>query len=249
MPALARKSSPVADPTFYPVDDDMGEGVLHQLIASLLQALLQRFFSSTDRLAFVGVNTFLYWVQFHPEVTVAPDVYVMDGISPDVAPDNWKLWENGSVPSFVLEVVSKYPKKDYDTIHEKYADLGVPELVVFDPKAGRPRSKRVRWQVYRRIARRGFVKVEVSNEDRVFSKQLGLWLRVVGEGDRMRVRPSTGPRGDELLPTPDEIAIAEREARAAAEAKAEAERAARAAAEAELTRLRRELARLAKRRR
>lgn len=205
--SAAPNLSRIPDTTFYPVDDDMGEGVLHQVIAALLQALLRRYFAESGRVAFTGVNTFLYWVQFHPEITVAPDVYVMDGVSPDAAPDNWKLWEHGAVPSFVLEVVSKYPKKDYETVHEKYADMGVPELVIFDPKAGRPRSKRVRWQVYRRIPGRGLVRVEVTNEDRVRSKKLGCWLRAVGEGDAMRVRLATGPRGETLLPTPEERAV------------------------------------------
>jgi Uma2 family endonuclease len=225
--AAARKLSPV-DTTFYPVDDAMGEGLLHREIVVLFEALLRYFLSRRGVVARVAANTFIYWVQFHPEITVAPDVYVMDGVAPDASPDNWKLWENGVVPSFVLEVVSKETKKDYTTVHEKYDSLGVPEVIIFDPRAGRPRSKRVRWQIYRRIAKRGLVKVDVTNGDRVFSKQLGCWLRVVGEGNALRVRIATGENGDELFPTEAEAA------RAAAEA-------ARAEAEAEVARLRRQL--------
>jgi Uma2 family endonuclease len=249
--AAAKKSSPV-DTTFYPADDNMGEELLHREIVELFRALLQYFFSCRNIVARVGANTFIYWVQFHPEITIDPDLYVMHGIAPDASPDNWKLWENGVVPSFVLEVVSKETKKDYTTVHEKYDAMGVPEVIIFDPKAGRPRSKRVRWQIYRRIAKRGLVKVEVTNGDRVFSKQLGCWLRMVGEGNAMRVRIATGDQGDDLIPTEAEAAAARAEAeaaRAAAEAARAAAEAARAAAEAaraeaaeaEVARLRRQL--------
>ncbi len=229
--SLAQKLPRAHDPTFYPVDDDMAEGVLHRHIAELLRSLLQRWLVETGQIAFAGANTFIYWAQFHPEICVAPDVYVMPGVRPDAAPDNWKLWESGAVPSLVVEIVSKHPKKDYATIHEKYADLGVPEVIIFDPKAGRARSKRVRWQVYRRRSRGGFARVEVSNEDRVRSRSLGCWLRAAGAGGELRVRVATGATGDDLFPT-----------------EAEAERRARAEAEAEIARLRAQLARLEGRR-
>jgi Uma2 family endonuclease len=224
----------------------MAEGVLHQLITSEIQRQLRRFFADADRVAFVGVNTFLYWVQFHPEITVAPDVYVMDGVSPDAAPDNWKLWKRGAVPSLVIEVVSKNPAydgegarqaelpayKDYTTIHEIYDALGVPEVILFDPEADHPSSKRVRWQVYRRIAGQGLVKVEVANGDRVYSEQLGCWLRMVGADSSMRVHLATGDERNELFPT-----------------KAEALAARAAAAEAEVARLRREIEELGSKKR
>lgn len=93
-----------------------------------------------------------------------------------------------------------------------YGDLGVQELVIFDPHV-RPdlRSRRVRWQVYRRIRRRGLVRVEVMQSDRVRSKNLGVWLRAVGAGEDVRVRLALGPHGDDLYPTEAEAERAAKE--------------------------------------
>jgi hypothetical protein len=70
--AAAKKLS-VVDTTFYPVDDDMGEGVLHREIVELFRALLRYFLEKRSVVARVGANTFIYWVPFHPEITVAPE--------------------------------------------------------------------------------------------------------------------------------------------------------------------------------
>jgi Uma2 family endonuclease len=199
--AAARRLSEKPDTTFYPVDDDMGEGLLHRDIADVLRFLLQRYLTQQGQVARVGANQFIYWEQFHPEVTLAPDVYVLPGVTPETTLENWKVWETGIVPSFAFEVVSKYPKKDYEEILPRYGELGVPEVIVFDHRGGRPRSKRVRWQVYRRIGKRGLVLVEKSNADRVRSKALGCWLRMVGEDSQVRVRVGTGSEGDTLFPT------------------------------------------------
>jgi hypothetical protein len=182
-------------------------------------------------------------VQFNPRAAVAPDVYVLPGVDPDGEVESWKVWETGVVPSFALEVVSLDVRKDYEESPRAYADFRVGELVIFDPKY-ETRRDRVRWQVYRRVARRGLVAVEVTNADRVYSRALGCWLRAVGRGGAMRVRLATGTRGEVLVPTAEEAERAERAAREAEHAARETERAAREAAEAEVVRLRRELRRL-----
>jgi hypothetical protein len=231
------------DPTFYPVDDDMGEGLTHRDIAELARQQIARFLAQQGTIACVGANQFIYWVQGDPRKTMAPDVYVLPGVAPDTEIDCWKVWETGIAPSFGLEVVSRAVKKDYADVLARYRELGVLEGILFDPKATKASTKRVRWQVYRRIKGRGLVRVEVSNEDRIKSKQLGCWLRMVGKGAALRVRVATGPKGDELFPTEAEAETKAREAetkareveakaRAEAQARAEAEAEARAAAEA-----------------
>lgn len=91
--------------------------------------------------------------------------------------------------------------------------------MIFDPDWERGRD-RVRWQRYRRLKTRGFVRVETTNVDRIHARVLGCWLRVIGAGEEARLRLATGPEGDELFPT---VAEAERAAK-------EAERAAKEAA-------------------
>ncbi|MBX3207210.1 MAG: Uma2 family endonuclease [Labilithrix sp.] len=219
----------------YPESDDMGEHELQRFIAELLRPMLARFLAARGVVAHAGADQFFYWAPGNPTKRVAPDIYVLPRVRQDIAIRSWKTWETEIVPSFVLEVASDDVTKDYEDNPVLYDELGVDELVIFDPHA-RPgsRSRRVRWQVYRRIRGRGFVRVEVSQSDRVRSKVLGAWLRAVGTGDAMRVRLGIGPRGEELVPTEAEEERAAKEAeRAAKEAERAAKEAERAAKEAE----------------
>jgi fused signal recognition particle receptor len=68
----------------------------------------------------------------------------------------------------------------------------------------------------------------------VRSRALGVWIRAVQEGARVRLRLATGARGEDVLPSDAEVAAAEQLVRRIAEAQAEAEREARRAAEAAL---------------
>ncbi|MBX3212044.1 MAG: Uma2 family endonuclease [Labilithrix sp.] len=240
----------------YPENDDMGEHELQRYIAELLRPLLARFLASRGIVAHAGADQFFYWAPGNPTKRIAPDVYILPRVRQDIAIRSWKTWETGIVPSFVLEVASSDVAKDYEDNPILYGELGVDELVIFDPHA-RPgsRSRHVRWQVYRRIRAR-LVRVEVSQSDRVRSKVLRAWLRAVGSGDAMRVRVATGPHGDDLFPTEAEAERAAKEQERAAKeqeraakeqeraakeqerAAKEQERALRSAAEAEVGRLR-----------
>src|SRR5262249_23366074 len=145
--------------------------------------------------------------------------YVLPRVRQDFVIRSWKTWETGIVPSFVLEIASDAIAKDYDDNPVLYDELGVDELTIFDPHA-RPgsRSRPVRWQVYRRLRGRDLVRVEVSQSDRVRSKQLRCWLRATGVGDAVRIRLGAGGRGDDLYPTEaEEERAAKEEERAAKE--------------------------------
>ncbi len=216
----------------------MGEDALQRFIAELLRPLIAMWLAMSDRKCFVGADQFIYLVEGDNKTRVAPDVYVLPGVDPNLAPPCWKLWELESGPSFAVEIASQKYRKDYFDLPPEYDRMGTRELVIFDPKVTSRSRVRVRWQIYRRVSQRGWKLVEKSNEDRVYSRELGCWLRAVGSGPQLRVRLSTGDRGDVLVPTEGETAQAERTVRAMAEAKAaimgaqaEAERDARQRAE------------------
>jgi len=277
IPYRARRTSGAAapravldDPTIYPSTDDMGDPTLQVSIAVLLMSLIERWLAARGTPMFVSMNTFFFWKQFEPTACVAPDVYVLPGVSLTGRPSAWKVWETGKVPSFVLEVVSSDVDKDYLVSPQKYDRLGVRELVVFDPYY-QASPDRFQWQVFRRLKKRGLARVEATNADRVTSRVLGCFLRAVGAGEGVRIRLGTGPSGDALVPTDEEArtraeaerrrAEAERRRAEAELARAEAERAeeragreraeaeraeeraGRERAEAELAQLRAELAR------
>jgi len=231
MSSAALKLEPLFDPTVYPSEDDMAEGSLQRFISEQFRALVERYLEQRGTPTFVGANQFIYWKQFDPSRTIAPDVFVLPDVEPGIKIDSWKTWETSIVPSFALEVVSQDYLKDYSDGPGRYDALGVRELVIFDPEYKTDLSERMRFQVYRRLGKRGLVRVEATNNDRVRSKVLSCWLRAVGKDTQStRLRIATGPTGETLLPTAEEAEQAERAARAKAEAVAEAERAARAKA-------------------
>jgi hypothetical protein len=216
----------------------MGEDTLQRWIVELLRPLVEQWLAQRRVKALVGADQFIYWRQHDPHRRVAPDVYVLPGVAPATHVRAWKVWETGIAPSFCFEVVSRDWEKDDTGAPERYAALGARELVIFDP-AWAGRSGGLRWQVYRRLARRGLVRVEATNGDRVRSRVLGCWLRALGVGVATRVRVASGARGETLLPTPAEMvarAQASAEyARAAAQSERAAKEAALARAEAEQT--------------
>jgi hypothetical protein len=230
--------------------------MLQRRIVELLRPLLEWWLNVCRGVVeFVGADQFIYWRQYDPQATVAPDIYVIPGVDPSTQPKSWKLWLDKVVPSLALEVVSDEWEKDYRDIPDKYDQIGVRELVVFDAdwEAG---AERLRWQVYRRVGQRGLVRVEVTDKDRVKLKSIGCWLRAVGAGNDLRLRIGEGAAGDSLVPTAEEREHAEREAKEAERAAKEAERAAKEAeragkeaAVARVKQLERRLQRLAARQR
>ncbi|MBI2389291.1 MAG: Uma2 family endonuclease [Deltaproteobacteria bacterium] len=230
MPARAKS----LDPVVYPETDHMGEHELQRFIAELLRPLIERYLRQAGVVAHVGADTFIYFAKGDPTQRIAPDVYVLEGVSQDLAVSSWKLWEGTPAPRFALEVVTSDALKDYDDVPAIFGRIGGYELVLFDPEARPTSRRRARFTVFRRSAE-GFRLVERTHGDRVRSEALGCWLRAVGEGASLRVRLALDAAGDELVPT-------EAEARDAAEA-------ARVEVEAENARLRAELEALRRRRR
>ncbi len=220
MPSAAAKRR-IEDPTFYPVEEKLGEDSLQTFVAELFRGLVERHLAMQGKPTFVGADQFIYWVQHHPEKVLAPDVYVLPGVPRDGRVTCLKTWEAGVVPSFALEIVSPNSvDKDYRLAPERYAELGVAELLVFDPDYRRGKD-RLRFQVFRRV-RGKLARVTVTKEDRVRSRVLGCWIRAVGTGGGIRLRLATGTGGDTLIPTEAE---AERARAEQADARAEQERA------------------------
>lgn len=192
----------------YPVEDDVAETLLHQHIRTLLRRLVQGWLADQGRRALVGSDQFVYWLEGRADRSLGPDLFVLPGEDPDREIDSWRVWAESGPPTFALEVVSVDKAKDYEEGPPKYGELGVRELVIYDPLRGtQPRSDRIRWQVHR-WGPAGFVRVEAHDDDRVFSEELQCWLVEEGPAESPRVRLFGGPNADWRVPTPEE---AERE--------------------------------------
>ena len=173
---------------------------------------------------YVAGNMLLYYEEGNPAASVAPDVFVVQGVAKGER-RTYRLWEEGQPPTVVFEITSRGSRlEDLGTMRAVYAMLGVQEYFLYDPLGEylRPPLQGYGLQEgeYQRIPPRA--------EGGLTSQALDLDLRL--EDGRLRlVNPATGER----LLTPAEAQAAHR-----------AEAAARRAAEAELERLRAELARL-----
>jgi Uma2 family endonuclease len=228
---VAPESNLSRDPpgVFYPVSDDMGESGLQLFVRHLLLDLLNDYFATLEREVFVGSSQFFYYKQGDPRSVVAPEVYVIDGVSlHPTEVESWKTWEHdGKAPTFALEIESDEYRKDYaDRVVERYQDLGVRELVRYDP-IHLTRSKRELFAHFVRDDQGQLVRRPTFG-DRVQLTSFDLWL-VRGAHDVLRL--GVGPKGESLWPTAHERA-AEANERSAADSERAAAEAARADAEA-----------------
>jgi Uma2 family endonuclease len=206
-----------ATPIEYPASD--GEPVAEtdthiQLMFNLRFAVKDFFRDEPD--VYVGNNLFIYYVEGEPGRRVAPDLFVVRGVSKGDR-RSYKLWEEGRPPDVVIELSSRQTwREDLQTKYRLYEQLGVKEYFIFDPEYDYLPEPIAAW----RLEDNQYVPLEVTG-GRVRSEALGLELVDTGETLRL-LNPETG----QFLPTALEAAEAHRQA------------------EAEVARLREELARL-----
>ncbi len=150
---------------------------------------------------YVSGNLFIYYEQGVPSAVIAPDVFVIFGVS-NRERRLYKAWEEKDrLPSFVMEITSRTTKandgRDKPLI---YARLGVAEYFQYDPTSDylNPplQASRLVDGVYQPIS-------PVSREDgsvSIYSEVLGLELRLF-DGDLRFYHPDK----DSFYPTYGEI--------------------------------------------
>ena len=220
---------------------------LHAIIDSV-SALQLHYRDRPD--VYVSGDLFIYYKEGDPRARVAPDVFVAFGVPKRKRPI-YKLWEEGVVPAFVMEVASASTWREDDQRKVKlYEQLGVPEYWQYDPTG---EYLGVHLKAHRLVEGAYAPQSVVESIDGTLllrSESLGLDFRVKGEEFHFS-DPATGERLRALAEEYAARRAAESEARAveaqAREAKSrarEAESKARAAesraeaAEAELAALR-----------
>ena len=221
----------------YPETDGqpMAESDVHaRYMIDVRVALEQHFAGQPD--VYVSGNLFLYYEEGDPGQIVAPDVFVVRGVAKHQRPI-YKLWEEGVMPQFVLEITSRSTRHhDLGVKRGLFAALGVQEYFLFDPLGDylTPRLQGFR------LADGSYSALPADTQGGLTSAALGLELRL-RDGDLRFYDRQVG----RWLPTPDELATALREAdqRALDEAaRRESAEQRAAAAEAELAQLRAQLA-------
>jgi Uma2 family endonuclease len=96
----------------YPESDGqpMAETDLHRdEMVDLIHALRRRYRDVPD--VYVTGNLFFYFVQGDPRSVVAPDVFLVRGVEKR-SRKIYKLWDEGRVPSLVIELTSDSTRDD-----------------------------------------------------------------------------------------------------------------------------------------
>ena len=180
----------------------------------------------------VARNLAVRWLEGYPRTGIDPDVCLLEPAPEEFDDDlpSLCLWKEGHLPPrFCVEVVSaSHPHKDYTSIQERYAALGTPELLVFDPLLYGPRALGgpVPLQLWRRDATGTFERTHFGAEP-VYSHQLDAWL--IAEGRQLVIAEDRAGQRRWLTALERERAALERE-----RAALERERAGRLAAEEQL---------------
>jgi Uma2 family endonuclease len=119
---------------FYPSSDGepVAETYDHLYVMMTTLGMLLAYLKGQQ--ATVLSNQFLYYAQGFPRLRVAPDVMVIFNVEPG-GRDNYKIWEEGQVPSVIFEMTSPGTKtKDDVEKKQLYQSLGVTEYWQFDPR-------------------------------------------------------------------------------------------------------------------
>lgn len=232
VPAIAvRYAVPAASDAWICPEGPVPESTTHYGAASRLGLLLDEWARVKRQDARIARNLALRWVRDNPKIGIDPDVCVLDPAPAETHLRSLRTWEPGHVaPLLAFEVVSEnHPNKDYATIQDRYAALGIRELAVFDPLLAGPRALGgpVLLQIWRR-SDAGVLERVYFGEGPAFSEQLQAWLHPT----RTNLEIADDREGRMLWQTGEERERAEKER----------ERAARIAAEERVMELERKLA-------
>jgi Uma2 family endonuclease len=113
-------------------DDEPLDNIFQERQARLLVDSLYAEWTDKKFLAMANVGLFNSSVQ----PAIVPDVLIALGVLPLPNPNEHKsyfIWEYGKIPDLVLEIVSNRDGGEADEKLERYASMGVPYYVIYDP--------------------------------------------------------------------------------------------------------------------
>jgi Uma2 family endonuclease len=193
----------------YPTEDGepMAATKSHGRQITALSYQLEHYFRDIEP-AYVGIDSFVYYVEDDRTKSIAPDVYVALGVSPRPDRRSFYTWREGAVPTVVFEFLSdSTANEDRGTKLERYfSEIGIREYFIHQPATDRPFEFRA-WQ------RQGEGHEEIPHDERggLYSEALNLWFSVEEDLDaEFRLMRPYLPDGTPI-PTYEELK-AEREA-------------------------------------
>lgn len=213
-----------SDVVYYPEEDGepMAErDIQRDYLIYAMESLREHFRRRRD--VYVSGNLFIYYEEGNPKAVVAPDCFVVIGVT-NHNRGIYKLWEEGRPPDFVLEVTSKTTRsEDQGPKRGLYAYLGVAEYWQYDPTGSYLDPPLQGF----RLEGRNYVPIErpppFGADYRLLSEVLGLEIHL-GNGELRFRDPATG----RFLLTHGESEAARHEAEQKARTEAEQRKAAEA---------------------
>ena len=153
-----------------------------------------RVYYETRSDVYVSADLLIYYEEGDLRVSVAPDVFVVFGVE-DRMRGNYKVWEEGKGPDFVLEVASPGTwREDVGRKRSVYARLGVREYFLYDPTGEhltpRLQGHRLEDGEYERLSAVESIDRTLAIRSEVLG--LGLELRAKGGGEMRFHDPGTG---------------------------------------------------------
>jgi len=216
-------------PTIYIDGYPTGDGLpmsatdFHGRQISTFSDQLRDYFQN-DPLVYVGTDSFVYYDPVDKNKKVAPDIYIVLGVSSFPARRSFYTWAEGASPTVVFEFLSEETKKE-DTgekLRKYFEDIGVLEYFVHQPEGTAP----VEFYGWRRTPM-GIEEIPEDARELRKSEALDLWFGWEEQPDKVRLLRPYLPDGTPL-PT---LAEAHRHAREAVRAQREAEERAQEAEE------------------
>ena len=208
----------------YPCSDGkpMPENDWHAAATTYLRAVVSIRYAGCPKV-YVAGNLFIYYEEGNPRASVSPDLFVVFGAENRMR-FVYKVWEEGRVPDFVLEVASPNTwEEDEGAKRVLYERLGVREYWQVDPRGehlpSRVQGRRLRGGVYEPQP----VAESLDGTLTLRSETLGLDL-LAGRGGELHFRDAVS--GERLFDHKEEAAARQAEAaarRAEAAARREAE--------------------------
>ena len=137
--ALGVGAGEMYDGVIYPSGD--GEPMAendHQFEAITYAASALKIWFRDASTVYVAGDMLIYYKRGDNRVRVAPDVFVVPGAKGSHPRQSWRVWAEGAVPQFVLEVASESTwERDAGEKRRIYAEMGVWEYWRFDPENGK----------------------------------------------------------------------------------------------------------------
>jgi hypothetical protein len=186
-----------AQPLLFPESQpewDLGQSIRHLHLCAILHEIL---LSVVGPAGSVGCDQFVYFDGGNPRRCLAPDGFVKLGVPQEMF-ETWRVWEKGA-PELAIEVLSPSDTREALTLPEKlerYASMGVRELIAFDVEA--PEGERVK--AWDRIDDQLVARVVTG--DRTPCLTLGGAFVVAPANDQpIALRLARDLGGEELVPT------------------------------------------------